>query len=795
MDTLWQDIRYAARGLAKNAGFTAVLVTILALGIGANTAIFSLVDTLYLRPLPIRDPDRVVMVMGSRGAGMFSYPNFADYREHNGVFDGLVASRPLRTDVVIGDEQESVDGLLVSGDYFEILGVVPRLGRAFRTQDARPGAPPVALVSERLWKRRLGAAPDAIGRKLQLGGTDFTIVGIVASPFSVDAVSDPQIQVWVPLQPGLLGETAAYRNRDMNWLWMQGRLKAGVSHGQAQAAMDTLTARLAREHPMNEGVRVSVLSERQWRLRRRAGGEVVLLFLCAVGSVLLLACANVTNLMLVRAQARAREITVRAALGATRARIVRQLSTESVLLAGLGGAAGWLVGHWALAGIRAMTSASVPLPEGVALDGRALAFTAAVSLVTAILCGLAPALHTLRADLASAMKTGGWIGLGRAGRLPLMKSLVVGQVALALVLLVSTGLFLRTAQLIWDVDLGFRTEKLVWTRLDLRALRYDETRSRIVFADAVERVRSHAGVAAAGIGPAPLAGYPWTNVVVDGTRDPRETYFTKAGPGYFATLGVRVAGRDFDATDTAGAPPVVIVNETLARRFWPDTNAVGQRLKPWADGPAREIIGVVPDMRSSHWRPADPLLYLPISQSFEARAWIVARAGEDPRALRDAIHRLLVEVEPLGALSPVTTFDQALANQIAEIRFTAKVLGVLGAVGLMLAGLGLYGLMSFAVSRSVRGIGVRIALGASADAVQRLILGHAMRLIGAGLIAGAGLSLAAARLLQTVIVGSPRDPGTFTAVAALLLATGLLAAYFPARRAGRIDPVAALRHE
>ena len=796
MDTLWQDLRYAARGLGKNRGFVAVVVATLAVGIGANTAIYSLVDTLYLRPLPIRDPDRVVMLMGSRGAGMFSYPNYLDYRAHNGVFDGLVASRPLQADLQVGDAREPIRGLLVSDDYFDVLGVVPSSGRTFRAGDGQTASTPVVLISDRLWQRRFGADPRIVGQTVRLNDTDFRIIGVVADAFSVDAVSDPSVEIWAPLRPGLLGETRAYANRDTNWLWLQGRLKPGLNRGQAQTAVDGLTRRLAEEYPMNEGVRVSVLSERQWRMRRRSGGDVVLLFLAAVGCLLLLACANITNLLLARGHTRTRELSVRAALGATRGRLARQLLTESLFLALLGGAAGGIVGHWTMAGLRSLASVGgVTLPDGIGLDQRVLVFTTVLSLGAALLFGLAPALQAARANLVGAIKGGGGTGLYGRRRFPFMKSLVVAQVAIAFVLLVSTGLFARSLSLIWKVDLGFRPERLIWTRVDLRPLRYEGDRSQRVFREIVERLRQRPGVASAALGVPPMAGYPWTNVAVGGARDPRETYFTTAGPRYFATLGLNVKGREFEADDVAGAPPVVIINERLARRFWPEGNALGQRLRPFADGPEHEVVGIVPDVRSSHWRPADPLLYLPSAQRAEHRAWVIARADGDPSGLRETLRQAALDVDSRGAVSAASTFDDAMRTQIAEMRFATTVLGTLGTLGLALAALGLYGVMSYTVGRATREIGIRAALGAEAAEARRSVLHGAARLLALGIAAGIGLALASTRLLQNVVVGSTGDPATLGTVAAVLVGIGLFAAYVPARRAARLDPVRALHHE
>ena len=429
MDALARDLVDAVRRLWRAPGLSVAVALTLGLGIGANTAVFSIVDVLYLRPLPVRDPDRVVMVMGSRGAGMFSYPNYADYREQQDVFTALVASRPLDADITTGARTEGTSGLLVTHDYFHTLGVEPTLGRVFGAGDAADDAEAVAILSERLWRRSFDGDPRWVGRTVQLKGTEVRIIGVVTPTFSVDAVDDRSVDIWLVLRPGMLGETASYRNRDANWVWMQGRLKPGVSRAEAQAAMDAVTRRLEREYPTNEGMRLSVLSELQWRLGRRAGGSFYQLLFGAVASILLLACANVTNLLLARGQARAREIAIRAALGATRRRIARQLLTESLVLSLLGGAAGWIIGSWTLAALLAPRGAA-NLPAGMRLDARVLAFTAALSMAAGLLSGLLPALRSARTDLVAVMKGGGWAGF-RTERLPMMKSLVVGQVALS----------------------------------------------------------------------------------------------------------------------------------------------------------------------------------------------------------------------------------------------------------------------------------------------------------------------------------------------------------------------------
>jgi putative ABC transport system permease protein len=793
MDSYWQDLRYATRGLARNPGLTATIAITLALGIGANTAIFSIVDALFLRPAPVRDPSRVMRILDSRGDGQFSYLNYVDYRTQQDAFTGVVASSGRQVELAIDDVRELTGAAVVSHDYFSLMGVQPIAGRAFTPEDEKAGGPDVVMISEGLWRRSFAADPRLAGKRVRRGNSELIPVGVVPAAFTVD---DPRCDVWFPLKPGLLFGTETLQNRDMNTLWLEGRLKPGVSQAQAQAMTDAITRRLEEIDPkVNAGMRASVLTQRQWHLRRTDASFYALL-LALVAGVLLLACANVTNLLLARANARAREITIRAAVGATRSRLARQLLTESLLLSVMGGALGFLVGHATVRLFSKLTFGGAQvLPEGIRLDWRVMIFTAVVSVAVGILFGLAPALHAVRPDLVTSLKGGDGTRIAGERRFPLMKALVVGQVALSLVLLVCTGLFARTLQRIWDVDLGYPADHLVWFRIDLGPLSDDEVRARAAYADVLERVQKLPGVAAAGMGPAPLSGYSWTNVVVDDVKDQKETLFATVSPGYFDTLGVSIVqGRDFVEGDKKGATGVVIINETMARRFWTGRDPIGQRFKPFPVTVPREIVGVVRDIRTSQWEPTPPIVYFCFQQRYDVRELIV-RAQGDPRALSREVRAQILAVEPNAGLRGPSLFQDAMERPLAPIRYRTSVLAALAFLGLGLASVGLYGLLSYTVSRGTRDIGIRMALGADRASVRRLVLGGAFQLVVAGIVLGIFVSLASARTVQSLVIGSATDPATLVAVPLALLAIAMGAAYIPARRAMSINPIVALRQD
>jgi predicted permease len=795
MEIFRQDLRYALRGLVRNPGLTLIIAITLALGIGANTAIFSIVDALFLRLPPVKEPARLMRIVDGRADGKLSYLNYADYREQQDAFSGVAAWNGTGGEVQVDDTHARFDGLIVSHDYFAVMGIPPLSGRAFTEDDAREGAPEAVMISEAFWRRHFAADDTRLaGRRLRLGDRELTPVGVVPAAFTID---NPSQDLWFVLRPGALVGSKDLQNRDINILWVEGRLKPDVSQADAQAMTDGITRRLAEIDPkVNTGMRASVLSQRQWRLRR-ADAPFYALLLALVGAVLLLACANVTNLLLARANARAREITIRAAIGATQLRLARQLLVESLLLSLLGGALGWGVGHATVAFFSRLSfGGGSSLPDNIRLDVRVLVFTGVVSVAIGLLFGLAPALHAARHDLLAALRAGG-DGTRVPGRrrFPLMKALVVGQVALSLVLLVCTGLFARTLQRMWEVDLGYRPERLVWFGLDVRSLRYDEARTRQLYADLSDRLHQVPGVAGVALGPPPLGGYSWTNVVVDEVKDQRETLFTTVTPGYFDTLGTAIVrGRDFREDDKTGTTGVVIVNEAMVRRFWPDRDPIGQHFKPFPVTVPREIVGVVRDIRTSPWEAAQPAVYFCFHQRYYLRELIVRTEG-DPRGLAASVQAQILGVEPNARLRGPLFFGDAMQGPLAPIRYRTVVLGALAALGLLLSSLGLYGLLSYTVSRATRDIGVRMALGADRASVWRFVLGGSLRLVAFGVALGLVLAVAAARPLSALIIGSVLDPLTFVVVPATLVAVALMAAYVPARRATRVDPITALRQD
>jgi predicted permease len=821
MATLIQDLRYAIRTLRKAPGFTAVAAATLALGIAVNAAMFSILDAVLWRPLPVREPDRLAVLFArnraSGGFFDFSYADYQDFKAAGDVFAGLIAYEPVALSLSQEGRNERLWGEVVSGNYLDVLGVSPALGRGFHPdEDGTAGARPVALVSHSLWTKRFHADPGLVGRPLRLNGRDFTIVGVTPPEFHSVYYVGFRPDIWlpaamydaaVPSSAGKLLERGATSFRIM------ARLAPGVPLEQARARVATIARRIEEESSRtNAGLEAALLPEKETRpepgedARNLSFAGVV--FLAAVGLVLLIASANVANLLLARATARQREIAVRLAIGASRDRIVRQLLTESLLLAVLGGGLGMALAGWATSWFSASWHLPTDLPFALdfGLDGRALAFTAAVSLATAVVFGLAPALQASHPGIASALKADS-LTPGGEKRSRVRDALVVGQVATSCLLLVCAGLALRSLGRMKTVDPGFDTRNGLLATVTPSLLGYDEARGQAFYRQLLARVTSLPGVRAASLGHfVPLEfSANGGNIYVEGRetrpgQPPDSTFWSVVAPRYFETMGTRVLeGREFTPADDAAAPRVAVVNEAFAKRYWPGRSPLGTTLRAEGpDAPPLTVVGLVATVKERMLGEApEPYLYRPIAQSYPSGATLVVRGEGDATALLPAIRGALRALDPEVPFSDVKTLEQLVEGRaLASTRFGTGLSGIFGLLALGIAMVGLYGVLSYAVSRRVREIGIRMALGASRGEVLRLVVGQGMRLAAAGVGLGTAAAVAVARFLSSLFFGiGTADAAVFAVVVAALAGVAFLASYVPARRATRVDPLAALRYE
>jgi putative ABC transport system permease protein len=805
MDTLLQDLRYAVRQLVRNRGFTIVAVLTLALGIGANTAIFSVIRGVLLRPLPFPEPERLMLavgVIGSQRAGVTA-PDFIDWRAGSSTLD-LAAMTTYNANLTGIDEPERVTAARVTANYFAVLGVRPLLGRVFTPDEEPEGAPHVVVVTEGFWRNRLGADSSALGRTLTLDDVPYTIVGVMGA--GAEALENGE-NLWVPLALRR-NEIAATGAR---FLDVVARLHPGVRPERASEELQTIAARLKEVRPWsNKDVSAELVPM----------GEVVvgdsrrslLLLFGAVGLVLLIACANVANLLLVRATARGRESAIRTALGAGPSRLIRQLLTESVVLALLGAAGGLVLAAWGTGLLVQALPGGTPRLDQVRLDGIVLVFTLVVATLTGIVFGLAPALRAARPDLVPEL-TDAARGSGGPQRRRLGAALIVAEIAVALVLLVSAGLLLRSFAAVTRVDPGFDVEQVTAVRIALPGGRYGSPAQSVRFYQSlIARAREVPGVqesAVASSVPFGSGGYNYS-IVIEGRPAPARledtpTIFPRAiSAGYFHAMGIRLrGGRAFESSDRSGAMRVGIINETAARRFFPGESPLGRRFTPDDDGGVLQVVGVVSDVRgfglSSEPRPE---LFLPIEQAsrnhweWTGRAMsLVVRTGTDARLdapLREAVWSLDRSL-PIYSL---WTVRELIARSVAPRRLFMLLIAGFAAVALLLAAIGIYGVMTFTVSQRTRELGIRVALGAVRQDVFRLVVGRAMALTGLGLAIGVVGAVAATRLLTQSLYGiRPTDPITYLGIAVLMCAVAFVASYLPARRAARVDPMVALRNE
>jgi putative ABC transport system permease protein len=795
-----QDLLYAFRVLRKARGLTLVALATLALGIGANTAIFSVIDGVLLRPLPYANPERLVMVwqdLRARGGPATEWTGPSqqfDWKADTDVFENLASVRGWSASLAGGDMPESLVGEQVTYEYFDVLGVAPALGRAFRDAEDVRGAPRVVILSHGLWVRRFGADPRVLGRSVSINGESHEIIGVMPDGFRPVLVTGAAM--WRPMA---MNHANPSRGAAINHT--VGRLRAGLTLEQARAGLAMLAANLERAHPdtdAQKGINAVPLQAQQTDAMRAP----LLLLQGAVGFVLLIACVNIANLLLSRATGRAREIAVRRALGADRVRIFRQLLTESVVLAACGGALGTLLGVWGVSALKTVAPAGTPRIEEVGVDARVLLFAAALSLVTGVLFGLVPAAHGARDRVASALKLGGRGQLGDGGNRA-RRALVVAELALALVLLAGGGLLLRTFVALQHADLGFNPDHVLTGFVLPPPAQYKTDAARLAFYDAlIAKTAALPGVTQSALSSViPLSGDSDQNFAIEGRPEPARsadaltTWYRVVTANYFSALQIPLKrGRLFADHE---ADPVVVINETMARRHWPGGDALGRRIRFGPKEPWATIVGIVADVKVRGPREAAQVeTYIPYWQQPEAGINVVLKTAGDPQALTEPLRRAVKEVDPGIAVASLATLDEIVADSIGSSRFIATLVAIFAAVALALAAVGIYGVMSYAVSQRTQEIGVRLALGAAERQIFGLVVGESLTLAGIGLGLGLAGAWAAGRALRGLLYGvAAADAATFAGTAALLLAVAFAAAYVPARRAMQIDPINALRVE
>jgi putative ABC transport system permease protein len=799
VQSLSQDLRLAARLLAKSPGFTLAATLTLALGLGANTAMFSVVYAVMLRPLPYAQPDRLVRVRGGS-----SYPDLADWIAQAKSFEGFAAYRPHFFDQAGAEGAERVEASLVTGDLMRVLGARAALGRPLQAEDDRPGGQKVVVVSHSFWQRRMNGDPEAVGHTVSFAGGTYTVVGVMPPSFRL--LDADKAEVWAPVRVESVQEAEA---RGAHTMWAVGRLREGVSLAAAQAEMDAIALRLAAAHPDENKDRRFVLMPLHDFLVRGARPALQVL-LGAVAFLLLIATTNVANLLLARAASREREIAIRASLGASRWRLLRQLLAESVVLVALGGAAGLLVASWISDLVVRLGPADVPGLDAVTLDLRVLAFTAGVSLLAALLFSLAPWLHACQVSLLGSLKEGGRSTEGHA-RQRVRNALVVSELALALVLLVGAGLLLRSLHRLQSIDPGFDPTRLFTFDLTLPMQDYHEIPRRTrLYESVMSDLAALPGVETVAAGSElPFGtGMIYHNFVIEG-RPPLpvgtepEIYSRSVSPEYFKALGIPlVRGRGFLRSDDAGAVPVVILNEAAARTHFAGEDPIGRRIA-WARSTPlvwMTIVGVVGDVRASGTgREEVPAVYAPIAQ--ESRPWktwmtVAIRSSLPPSVLLPQVKRAVARAAPAVPVTRPRTMDELMAASASARRFNLLLLGAFAGLALALAAVGVHGVISYAVSHRIHEVGVRVALGAGPGDILRLVVGQGFALAGAGTVLGSAAALALSRFVSGMLFGvRATDPITFAGVAGLLIAVALVACYLPARRALRVDPVVALRCE
>ena len=826
MHTIWQDVRYAIRMLTKNPAFSFVAILSLALGIGANTTIFTVVNAILLNPLPVKDISRIVELdtvdtkthvtaANIEKLGM-SYVNFQDYaRQTPQLFSAMTCVvGPFPFTWSGGAEPRQVQGQMVSASFFDLLGVRPAAGRFFLPdEDTKPGGNNVAVLSYALWTNKFGANPNAVGQIITLNATPFTIVGIAPNGFKGTFTFNNAEAIWVPVSmyPQMLAGFFKdnFNTRRFLATVVYGRLKDGVSITSAEASLKTIASGLESAFPRDNAgrsVALTPLAEAAVGVNQRsqltlAGG----LMMGIVGLVLLIACVNLANLLLAQAASREKEIGVRAAMGATRGRVIQQLLTESLVLAFLSALAGLAM---ALAGRSILWSFRPPFIRDsdldLGFDSHVLLFTLSVALLTAVLIGVIPALKAARPNLIEVLKVGGRGNTVGWASSPFRSMLVVTEIALALVALVGAGLFVRSMQNAQRIDPGFESTKLFMFAFDLGALHYDEGHGQQFFRTAIERAKASPGVESATIADAPPLIPAFSRTIFPEGQDEASgfrgtlTQVNDVAPTFFETLRIPlISGREFNDSDRAATKQVVIANEAMAKHFWPNENAIGKRFHFHGDPGLREIVGVVRNtVENNIGEEPQPVAYLPLTQNYSPAAIMLVRTSGRPEAMISSVRSQVQQLDSNLALTNVQTIGELLSQGLWAPRMGAALLAVFGGLALVLAIIGVYGVLSYSVNQQTREIGIRMAMGAQPGRVLQLVVGQGMRLAGAGLLLGLLVAFAAMRLLESLLFGvSSHDPLTFGAVSLVLALAAVLACYIPARRATKVDPIIALRYE
>ena len=823
VESLFADIRFALRWLRKSPGFALVAIASLAIGIGFNTALFTIVDALLFKPLPVAAPDRLVDVYTSDSTGTVdysssSYPDYLDLQAENQVFDGLVGYSPMMAAVNLDTRSRLAMGEIVTGNYFQVFGVPAAIGRTIVPADDAPGAPRVAMVSHRYWTRELGSAPDVVGRIVRIRGSAYTIVGVAPRTFNgMVPVLSPEL--WIPVAasldvepvgmhdtiPSPTGTTRLDRRAD-RWLFIRGRLQPHATIEQARANLGVLMARIDAENPVtNKGRRLSLRATSDVHFHPAADPIVVSIaaaLMAVVGLVLLIACANVASMLLARASSRQKEIGIRLAIGASRARLMRQLLTEAIVLSCAGAAAAMLLAWW-LASIAGSISLPLPLPLtfDLRIDGRVLAFNIAAAALAALLAGVAPGVQASKRDIAADFRGDPPVARGWT----LRDGLVAGQMAVTALLLIVAALLMRSLAAVQRTNPGFAVHRLAVVSTDTSMLGYPAERSQQFFDQATARIAALPAVESVALATrVPLQINPnrW-EIWVPGRHQPGDkgdtVEVTTVSPEYFATMGVPIVeGRGFTVTDRIDTPRVAVVNETLARRLWPGQSAIGKVFHTrGGEGPAFEIVGVSADHKvlTLSERPT-PFLHVARAQRPSSYTAIVARTRGDSAALLRDMRRELLALDPNVVFIENQTLESEVDATLLPMRASAWLVTGVGLVAMLLAAIGLYGVIAYSVARRTREIGIRIAVGARPSEVVAMVMRQGLIVAGVGLIAGCLLAVGVTRAMGGVLYGvSAADPPSWLAAAALLLGVSMLANFIPAHRASRVSPTEALRTE
>jgi predicted permease len=801
MGTLLQDLRYGLRMLARNPGFTAVAVLTLALGIGANTAIFSAVNALLLNPYPFPEPDRIMSVEARHVSGKnqnTGYRDFLDWREQNTVFTEMaIAPEPWTFTLTGQGEPQRVGGGMTTAGFLRVLGIQPALGRFFTTEEDRPGAARVAALSYAAWQRRLGGRHDVLGRTMTLNGESFTIIGVLPRRFAFPGIRT--CEFFAPLQE------SPFQGRYQHQYAVVARLKPGVSVERAQADMTAIARRLEQAFPeTNTGWGVVVAPIRQY-----IAGQVkkpVLVLGSAVLFVLLLACINIAALQLARASGRAKEIAIRASLGAGRLRIIRQMLTESIILSLAGGGLGLVLAQWLMEVLRTAAPEDLALDSSLRIDAIVLFFTLGVSILAGILFGLTPALYGSKTDLNTAIKGDANAWSGGRSRNRFLSGLVAGEVALSLVLLIGAGLLVKDLFVVLHMETGLRIEHVLTFGLDLPDTKYSSgQRITAFFQEVLDRLRAAPGVdAAAAVMTLPMtAGMTGGSFQIEGRPKAPDwvdtlVQYNTSSPGFFRTMGIPVLrGRDFDEHDIASSLPVAIINDRLAKQFFPNEDPVGHKFRDDYDGKWRTIVGIVGSFKSQQpINPAAPCVFRPLTQSANRFMWFTLRTTGDPARLAVTARAVVRGLDRDIPVMQLRTMRQVVADSLSEPRMMASLLGGFAAFALLLAAMGIYGIVAYSVRQRMHELGIRAALGATYSNLLSLVLRQGALLAGIGILVGIPAALAVSQVLGSLLYGiSPQDMMVFIGVPLCLAFVALVASYLPARRATKVDPMVALRYE